>query len=73
MRLSPPPGVVIVRNFQRFDGQARADHAASHRLGFRQRQRIGEFFYTASNIDGRAFPTRKAAVIASTHSQEPKQ
>ena len=54
----------ITRIFQRFDHNQRADMMTSHRLGYRQRQRIGEFFYVSSHIPGIGFRTRGAAVKA---------
>jgi hypothetical protein len=54
----------VVRNFQRFDHEQRANHAASHRLGHRQRERVGEYFYTHPSIPHVAFPTRKRAAMA---------
>jgi hypothetical protein len=37
---------------------------ASHRLGFRQKQSIGESFWTHPAVPGIAFRTRKAALQA---------
>lgn len=54
----------VVRNLQRYASEQRADLAASHRLGHRQRQAIGEFFYTHPDVPGLAFPTRSAAARA---------
>lgn len=54
----------VVRNFQGYDSETRAMHAASHRLGHRQREAVGEFFYTHPDVPGCAFPTRKAAAQA---------
>lgn len=53
-----------VRGFQRFDSETRANHRASHRLGFRQRERIGEAFWTHAMMPNIAFPSRIAAVRA---------
>lgn len=54
----------VVRNFQPFTSEQRANHAASHRLGHRQRERVGEFFYTHPDVPGAAFTTRKRAAEA---------
>lgn len=54
----------VVRVFQRYSPTTRADRAASHRLGPRQRQAVGEFFYTHPDVPGRAFSTRTAAAKA---------
>lgn len=52
------------RNYQRYDGETRAMHASSHRLGHRQREAPGEYFYTHQFAPDRAFPTHKRAVEA---------
>ncbi len=49
------------RCFQRYDHDTRAMHAASHRLGRLQRQRVGEYFYTHPMVPGVAFGTAKQA------------
>lgn len=54
----------VVRCFNRYSSEQRANHAASFRLGHRQREAVGEFFYTHPDVPGRAFPTRKAAAMA---------
>jgi hypothetical protein len=54
----------VVRNFQRFTSEQRATHASSHRLGHRQRQSVGETFYTHPSIPNVAFPTRRRAAEA---------
>lgn len=64
MRQPAPDGIEIVRHFQRYPAEARADLAASHRLHHRQKQRVGEFFWTASNVPGVAFDTKRQAVVA---------
>jgi len=38
--------------------------AASHRLGYRQRQAVGFYFYTHPAVPGTTFETRKAALMA---------
>lgn len=54
----------VVRCFQQFTSEQRANHAASHRLGHRQRQSLGHFFYTHPAVPNRAFDTRKRAALA---------
>ena len=54
----------VVRNFQHYDHEQRANHAASHRLGHRQREAVGETFYTHPAIPSVAFPTRRRAAEA---------
>jgi hypothetical protein len=54
----------VVRHFQQYSSEQRANHSASSRLGYRQRQRVGEFFYTHPNIPNRAFTTRRQAAEA---------
>ena len=51
-----------VKMFHLFDGETRANHAASHRLGYLQKQRTGYFFWTTCLAPNIAFPTRKAAL-----------
>lgn len=50
-----------VRVFQRYTSDERASHAASRRLGPRQRAAVGEFFYTHPHAPGLAFPSAAAA------------
>jgi len=49
------------RCFQRYDSETRANHAASGRLGFRQREAAGAFYYVHPMVPAFAFPTAKAA------------
>ena len=49
------------RNFQAYDHNDRARHASSHRLGFRQREALGEFYYTHDLCPDRAFDTAQGA------------
>ena len=60
----------ITRCFYRFDAGQRADHAASHRLGHRQREAIGEFYWVTDAVPGIAFPSRKAARAAIAKAKE---
>ncbi|MEU3452246.1 hypothetical protein ABZ671_01185 [Micromonospora sp. NPDC006766] len=53
-----------VRHFQRYTDEQRANRAASHRLGHRQRQAVGEVFFTHPAMPGRAFGSRRAAAEA---------
>ena len=53
-----------MRGFQRYTHTMRADMRASHRLGFRQRERVGEAFWTHPLVPGLAFPTRIRALRA---------
>jgi hypothetical protein len=46
-----------VRHYQAYDHLSRADRAASHRLGHRQRHAPGEFFYTHQLLPDVCFPT----------------
>jgi hypothetical protein len=55
---------LVVRNFQGYTSNQRADHAASSRLGYQQRKAVGEFFYTHPAVPGVAFATRKQAALA---------
>lgn len=54
----------VVRCFQHFTSEQRANHAASHRLGFRQRESVGRFFYTHPDVPGLAFDRRGDAARA---------
>jgi len=54
----------VTRCFQQYSSETRANHAASFRLGYQQRQRDGEFFYVHPAVPNRAFPTRGAAARA---------
>jgi hypothetical protein len=49
------------RCFQRYSHLERADRMASHRLWHRQREAVGEYFYTHPMVPGLAFPTKKRA------------
>lgn len=53
-----------VKHFHRYTSEQRADMRASHRLGFRQRDSIGEAFWTHVLVPGIGFRTRKAAEAA---------
>jgi hypothetical protein len=54
----------VVRCFQRYGSETRADRAASHRLGHRQRTAAGEHFYVHPDLPNLAFPSRGAAAQA---------
>lgn len=49
------------RCFERYSSEERANHAASHRLGRRQREAVGEFYYVHEMIPDRGFETAKIA------------
>ena len=55
---------LVVRCFHRHSSETRANLQSSFRLGHRQRESVGEFFYTHPAVPNRAFPTRKAAALA---------
>lgn len=61
LSIRAPKSPTVHRCFQKYTSSQRADHAASHRLGFRKREAVGEFFYVSDLVPGFAFPTRKAA------------
>ena len=52
---------VATRGFQRYTSDQRAGHRASHRLGYRQREQIGEAYWTHPYCPGVCFPTKTAA------------
>lgn len=54
----------VVRCFHRHSSETRANLAASHRLGYQQRQSAGDFFYVHPDCPNIAFQTVKAAAIA---------
>ena len=51
----------IVRHFRRYTSEESAMRRASHRMSNQQGDAIGEFFWTADNVPGVSFKTRKAA------------
>lgn len=59
----------VIRHFQHYTAEHRADRAASHRLGHRQRTAIGEAFYTHPARPNVAFPTRRAAARAALQAE----
>lgn len=54
----------VTRCFQKYSSSERADRAASFRMGHRQREAVGEFYYITDAVPNRAFPTRKEALQA---------
>lgn len=52
----------VTRCWMRYDSSTIANLRSSHRLGHRQRQAIGEYFYVHEDRPNVAFPTRKSAV-----------
>lgn len=61
--MTSDPRIKATKVFQKFTSEQRAIHAASHRLGYRQRQAVGESFWV-NGIDSIAHKTRKAAIHA---------
>lgn len=54
----------IVRCFQKYTHLERADMAASHRLGYRQRQANGRYYYITTHRPDVGFDTQGQAVAA---------
>lgn len=52
------------RCFERYSSETRATMASSFRLGRRQRQAVGEYFYIHPMVAGVAFMSAKAATTA---------
>lgn len=63
----------VRRIFQGYTSETRAMHAASHRLGHRQRGAVGEYFYVHPERPDVCFPTRKAAVLAGLAAQAERE
>jgi hypothetical protein len=53
-----------VRCWNPYSAENRANRAASFRLGFRQRQELGHYFYIHPMVPNRAFDTAKQATTA---------
>lgn len=51
----------VIRCFQAYTSDQRANHASSHRLGYRQREAVGHFYYVHPDVPGLAFDTRGQA------------
>ena len=51
----------VIRCFQQYNSETRANHAASRRLGYQQRRRTGEYFFVHPDVPKIAFPTRTSA------------
>lgn len=60
----------VIRCFHHYSSEQRADHAASHRLGYRQRRAAGEYFYTHPDLPGLAFDKRFDAARAALSKAE---
>lgn len=60
----------VVRMYQPYTSEQRANHAASHRLGHKQRKADGHFFYMHPAIKNRAFDTRTQAAKAGLEASE---
>lgn len=58
------------RGFERFTSEVRSNMMASHRLGFRQRESIGEAFWTHPYCPDVCFPTKTAAYRAALRTLE---
>jgi hypothetical protein len=54
----------VTRHFQRYSPEERARHAASHRLGPRQKTSAGSYFFTHPELPGRAYASRGEAARA---------
>ena len=54
----------VHRCFQRYSADQRATMASSHRLGHRQRQQAGEYYWTSELVPGVAFTSRGRAIAA---------
>lgn len=50
-----------VRCWQKYDHNTRANLASSHRVGFRQRDSLGEYYYIHPLAPDRAFDSPSAA------------
>lgn len=53
----------VIRCFQSYTAEQRADRSASFRLGHKQRRAVGEYYYVHPDCPSRAFSTRKAAAL----------
>jgi hypothetical protein len=53
----------VTRHFQHYTPEQRADLAASHVVGPRRKQALGEYFYTNELEQGIAYPTAKEAKV----------
>lgn len=60
----------VIRCYQPYTSEQRAGHAASHRLGYRQRVAVGEFFYIHPALPNRCFDTRGLAARAALAKQD---
>ena len=60
--MSNEPGPIKI--FQKWDSEIRATRAASFRLGHRQKESIGEYFWCDDRVPGIAFKTRQECMSA---------
>lgn len=60
----------VTRCFNKFSSDERANHAASFRLGYQQRQAVGQFFYVHPDFPNTAFKTRDAAARAALNGSQ---
>jgi len=54
----------VIRCFQHYSTEQRANLQASHRQGHRQRHATGKYFYVHPDVPGLGFPSRKSAAEA---------
>lgn len=62
--LKSPKGAAlpkITRQFMRYTAEQRTNRMASHKLGHRAKETVGEYFYTRDDVPNIAFATRKQA------------
>ena len=62
-----------IKHFQKYTPEQRASLAASFRMGHRQKESVGEVFWTHPDVPGIAFPTRKRALLAAEALQAPQE
>jgi hypothetical protein len=54
----------VIRCFQGYDHEQRANMSAFLTLGYKKRHSVGEFYYVHPDLPGSAFPRRKMAAEA---------
>ncbi len=59
----------VTRVFLRHSPEVRANLAASHRVGHRQRTEVGQYVYTHPARPGMSFPSRRLAAQAAADAQ----
>lgn len=60
----------VTRYFQSYGSEARSNLQASNRVGYQQRESVGEFFYVHPDLPGRAFTKRGHAAKAALRAQD---